>query len=257
MKSSLVLSVKLSPVKTPVPALCDTSCKAIAFMDLEKARAWGLPIKRLTWLRLVTFADSVSSTVCKYVTEAHIAVGSKYRDHLTFYLTPLAVEHLIILGLLWFSRANPEVDWKHLTAKVPQLSLEDHRCWTSNPIDRSDISLTSVSAVSLLLRWIGMEVTVTSLEHLRLLAHHFSDEEQAQFDNIRENGLRLAKISPEDAEIALKKKPALSQEEVLERLPPEYHNLVDAFLPRNDELPPYSPHDYTIYLKEGARLPQS
>jgi hypothetical protein len=68
--------------------------------------------------------------------------------------------------------------------------------------------------------------------------------------------LLLNKITDEDIDIFLKGKPAPSAEEIKSKLPAEYHEFIDVFLPKEaDELPPHRPFDHKIELKPGAQPP--
>jgi hypothetical protein len=56
----------------------------------------------------------------------------------------------------------------------------------------------------------------------------------------------------------MKGKETLSKEDIKKKLPEEYHDFIDVFLPREaDELPPHRPFDHTskIELKPGTEPP--
>ena len=48
----------------------------------------------------------------------------------------------------------------------------------------------------------------------------------------------------------------MSKEEILKKLPPEYHEFIEVFLPKEAEkLPPHRPFDHKIELKPGEEPP--
>src|SRR5205814_5161480 len=60
------------------------------------------------------------------------------------------------------------------------------------------------------------------------------------------------KIVDADVEKFLKGKPALTRDDILQRLPKEFRHHVDDFLPKNaDELPPHRPWDHKIEITPG------
>lgn len=68
----------------------------------------------------------------------------------------------------------------------------------------------------------------------------------------------LRRVTEEDIQKYLDGKPPATMHEILEKLPPEYHDLVEAFLPREAEtLPPHRPYDHKIELMPGKTPPYS
>lgn len=66
----------------------------------------------------------------------------------------------------------------------------------------------------------------------------------------------LRRVTDEDIGKYLEGKTPLTKSQLLDRLPAEYHDLVDAFLPQNAEsLPPHRPFDHKIDLMPGATPP--
>ena len=64
------------------------------------------------------------------------------------------------------------------------------------------------------------------------------------------------KIVDADVEKFLKGKPALTRDDILQRLPKEFRHHVDDFLPKNaDELPPHRPWDHKIEITPGRQAP--
>lgn len=68
--------------------------------------------------------------------------------------------------------------------------------------------------------------------------------------------LFLNKISEADIDKFLKGKPPMDIDDVKAKLPSEYHDFINVFLPKEaDELPPHRPFDHKIELKTGAEAP--
>ena len=60
------------------------------------------------------------------------------------------------------------------------------------------------------------------------------------------------KIVDTDVEKFLKGKPGLTREDILQRLPKEFREHIEHFLPKNaDKLPPYRPWDHKIKIMPG------
>jgi hypothetical protein len=90
---------------------------------------------------------------------------------------------------------------------------------------------------------------VSSLEsRLPARFHPFIKDYQAK--------LQISAITEEDFDISMKGKEPLSMEDIKKKLPKEYHDFVDVFLPQEaDELPPHRPFDHKIELKPGTEPP--
>ncbi|KAF2971859.1 hypothetical protein GQX73_g1677 [Xylaria multiplex] len=66
----------------------------------------------------------------------------------------------------------------------------------------------------------------------------------------------LNAITQEDINKYMQNKPLATLAEIKDKLPSEYHNLVDVFLPaKAAELPPHQAHNHRIDLKEGTTPP--
>ncbi|RYO95101.1 hypothetical protein DL764_007751 [Monosporascus ibericus] len=68
----------------------------------------------------------------------------------------------------------------------------------------------------------------------------------------------LRRVTEEDIQKYLDGKPPATMTEILEKLPPEYHDLAKAFVPSNvNTLPPHRPFDHKIELLPGQTPPYS
>ncbi|KAI0993916.1 hypothetical protein K3495_g14268, partial [Podosphaera aphanis] len=91
--------------------------------------------------------------------------------------------------------------------------------------------------------------------NLPLLYHHF-DERYHEFLKECAEPLHLKKVSEEDIDKFMKKKPELSTNELLEKLPVWLHDLSNAFKPKlADELPPRRAWDHKIEIMPGKEPP--
>ena len=71
-----------------------------------------------------------------------------------------------------------------------------------------------------------------------------------------EDKIFLNRMTEEDIDKFLKVKEPISKEEILKKLPPEYHEFIEVFLPKEAEkLPPHRPFDHKIELKPGEEPP--
>ena len=71
-----------------------------------------------------------------------------------------------------------------------------------------------------------------------------------------EDKIFLNRMTEEDIDKFLKVKEPTSKEEILKKLPAEYHEFIEVFLPKEAEkLPPHRPFDHKIELKPGEEPP--
>ena len=96
----------------------------------------------------------------------------------------------------------------------------------------------------------------------KLLQGESTDEDKAHFPECfqsfikdHEDKIFLNRVTEEDIDKFLETKEPLSKEEILKRLPPEYHEFVDVFPREADKLPPHRPFDHKIELKSGGEPP--
>ena len=82
------------------------------FMNLSYAKWLKLPIKQLEQTRKLFNADGTEnkSGELKYYTDLNVRTGHQITS-LRFFLTDLG-NHKAILGYLWFTAIQPNIDWK-------------------------------------------------------------------------------------------------------------------------------------------------
>ncbi len=104
---------------------------------------------------------------------------------------------------------------------------------------------------------------ITENDFKKLLHGKATNEDKARFPACFQNFIKdhedkifLNKLTEEDISKFLKNKEPVSREEILKKLPSEYHEFVDVFLPKEaDRLPPHRPFDHKIELKPGEDPP--
>jgi hypothetical protein len=97
----------------------------------------------------------------------------------------------------------------------------------------------------------------------KLLYGKATDQDKARFPKCFQNFIKdhedkifLNKITEEDIDKFLKGKDPMMKEDILKKLPPEYHEFIDMFLPKEaDELPPHRRFDHKIELRPGKEPP--
>src|SRR6266851_10485000 len=93
------------------------------FMNLEYARWLRLPIKRLEKPRKLFNVDSTinKAGALQFYTDISLQTGSQRTNH-CFFLSDLG-ESKAILGYLWFTLAQPNIDWARGWINSSQLPI--------------------------------------------------------------------------------------------------------------------------------------
>jgi hypothetical protein len=112
---SILLSSYVVFGERPIPcvSLVDSGCTGLAFMDFHFAVRPRLPLQQLQQAKPLFLADGVLSSWITHITELPLRIGDHW-ERLAFFITTLAKDNPIILGLPWLSRHNPAVDWDKL-----------------------------------------------------------------------------------------------------------------------------------------------
>jgi hypothetical protein len=115
-KNSIKLSSYLLVDGRAIPcvSLVDSGCTGLAFLDFKFAVRHDVPLTRLREKKPLFLADGALSSWIEWKAEACLATGD-HREQLQFYITTLAEDNPVILGLPWLSKHNPAVDWKNLS----------------------------------------------------------------------------------------------------------------------------------------------
>jgi predicted aspartyl protease len=80
--------------------LVDSGCTGEAFVDYAFAVRIGLPLTKLEKKRPLFLADGKLARWIEYGTRATLQIGS-HSEELDFFVTTLAENHPVILGLPW------------------------------------------------------------------------------------------------------------------------------------------------------------
>ena len=97
----------------PCTSLVDSGCTALAFLDEDFARQYKLPLQRLLRKRPLFLADGKLAGWIEKAIDLPLGIGD-HREVISFFVTSLAPDNPIILGLPWLQRHNPEVNWDTL-----------------------------------------------------------------------------------------------------------------------------------------------
>lgn len=101
-------------------ALVDSGCTGMAFVDFAFATRNRLPMTKMGRKRPLYLADGVLSSWIEFEITTELVIGD-HREMITFFVTSLAQDNPVILGLPWLRKHNPRVDWANL-----QLEFADH-----------------------------------------------------------------------------------------------------------------------------------
>lgn len=110
-------------------SLVDSGCTGEAFVDFAFAVKNRIPMTKLLRKRPLYLADGGFSSWVEYTATIELAVGD-HRETLICFVTTLARENPVILGLPWLRKHNPRVDWETLqlefTSKCQGSCLPQH-----------------------------------------------------------------------------------------------------------------------------------
>jgi hypothetical protein len=120
--NSILLSSYLvvGEYKISYVSLVDSGCMGLAFMDFKFAVRNNIPLSRLAKKKPLYLADDVLSSWIEWGVELQFGIGA-HPKRMQFYITMLALENPVILGLPWLHRHDPAIDWQNL-----QLTCREH-----------------------------------------------------------------------------------------------------------------------------------
>lgn len=116
-EESILLSSYVLPCPTcklPCATLVDSVCAGEAFLDYKFAKRSGISLLRLPFPRPLFLASGNLQAFIRYYTILSMGVGA-HHDLLSFFVTDLANEHPIILGIPWLAKHNPDIDWADMS----------------------------------------------------------------------------------------------------------------------------------------------
>lgn len=114
-KKSILLSYQLSFFKRTLPyaSLVDSGCTGEAFLDSTFAKTHGIPTTPLPHPRPLYLADGQLRDWIRETATLELQIGP-HKETISLFITPLAEENPVILGIPWLQRHNPLVDWQTL-----------------------------------------------------------------------------------------------------------------------------------------------
>jgi hypothetical protein len=108
-------------------SLIDSGCSGKAFIDRLFAQFHKLPMFPMPKARPLLLANGhVSDTLTEY-TILPMKIGSHHEPCL-FYVTTLAANTPVILGLPWLRRHNPSIDWSSMSMQMDSWYCQRHCC---------------------------------------------------------------------------------------------------------------------------------
>jgi hypothetical protein len=113
--SSILLSSYLvwDGYAVPCVSLVDSGCTGLAFLDFKFAVRHHVPMTKMEKKKPLFLADGALSSWIEWEATVGLEIGD-HHEQLRFYITTLAEDNPVILGLPWLSLHNPAVDWKRL-----------------------------------------------------------------------------------------------------------------------------------------------
>lgn len=249
-------------------ALVDSACQSV-IISSSFARQHKIPLIPLVKSRQLKLADGIPVSRMFYKALVDVTIGDGEEKHVEQILAFVGdVEYDIMLGLPWLSVHQPQTRWSEGTLVMdslhcalscntsfrPTVAVAEQHHQRRAKIDAweekykrkkqshedDDVhEVTAVSAVALAQRE-GYEVFTVWLQEI---GSNTAPPVQA------------SATSAADFEKFMKGKD--EQQDPREKLPPEYHDLADAFSRQKaKELPPHRPGvDLAIQLKEGSQPP--
>ena len=185
-------------------------------------------------------------------------VDVKIGDHqekVLCYVAKLDV-YAIILGDGWLQTHNPSIDWKERIMKFNSADCLEMGCLSRG------ITCTEFAVGSRAKNRIG---TKDDIEVLPVNAKHFfrmvrKKDHEGYLWTPREHKTFCATttgaVTSKDYDKFMKGKPEYSREELLKKIPSEYHSMIEVFMKHKaDELPEHRKEDHEINLMDGKEPP--
>lgn len=100
----------------------DSGCTGEAFVDAAFVKAHEIPTTPLPHPKPLYLADGELTDWIRETATLPLRIGA-HNETVTFFVTPLAAENPIILGIPWLQRHNPAVDWNTLDVRFSNCGL--------------------------------------------------------------------------------------------------------------------------------------
>lgn len=110
-KSILLASYLSFPTRhLSCTSLVDSGCTGEAFLDQAFVQKHQIPTQPLRHPRPLYLADGQLRDWIKETATLDLRIGA-HIETLSFFITPLAAENPVILGIPWLRKHNPHIDW--------------------------------------------------------------------------------------------------------------------------------------------------
>jgi len=237
----------------PVRSLLDNGSEA-DLIDEEYVCKYKIPTLKLNSPISLHLADG---TKLQNLTKAALIdfhVGEHHEQWL-FYVAKLG-EYQMIVGDNWLQEHNPQINWTQRSLTFNSANCFEKGCLSQGKVyteythrtrkptaqDKEDLDIQMVKAKEFFR-------LATRRDHHGFLLLPRNNEKY--FCAATTNA-----VTSDDYDRFMKGKPEYTKEELLAKIPEEYHDFVDVFMKQDaDRLPPHRPEDHMIQLIEGAIPP--
>ena len=114
-------------------SLVDSGCSGCAFIDRSLVQKYKIPTYPMPVERPLLLADGhASDTLTRYCI-LPITVGD-HQEICLLYVTKLAANTPIILGLPWLKKHNPSIDWTSMSMRLDSWYCLNHCGSTGQPV---------------------------------------------------------------------------------------------------------------------------
>src|SRR4029077_5550571 len=178
-----------------------------------------------------------------------------HTEQILCYLANLS-KYKIVLGDSWLQDHNPYVNWKKRSLTFNSADCMEKGCLLSGKphTENADGANKIKTKKSIDIEIVGAKTfyqMVNRKDHQGYMLFPRGNE-KCFFSTVTNT------VRSEDYDVFMKGKPTYSREELLKRVPKEYHSEIDVFLKEEaDVLPPHRREDHEIRLVEGATPPFS
>jgi len=248
--NSLMPHVSLLSLDLPkIRALMDSG-STHCFVDIKFAHKNKFTTYSVTPIVLWLFDGSSNFVITEAVDLSVQFPATSDVTPMTFYLTPLDSECIIVLGHNWLTRYNPLIDWvlssltfRTLAGSLPAPPSTPSPVQSGNPV--SGLSGQSDSGLAP-----SVDTPVCTPPHISLI------NAAAFVRACKLEGSTKYQLQLRPADSARARFSSTSTPPDLDIVPPEYRDYADVFSKaKASELPPHRDYDLKIELEEGTSPP--
>lgn len=185
-----------------------------------------------------------------------------FGDHIEEILCYLAnlKDYTLILGDGWLKVHNPLIDWKKRSICFNSPECLNSECLKNGmPCTEYALGARNKNKLNPATKIInGIEIQPMNAVHFLRMVKRKGWEGYLWSPREKEAKYSAMSTSAEDHSIFMKGKPQYTKEELLAKLPPEYHEVVEVFMKTEaDIIAPHRREDHEINLTPGSAPPQN